>query len=362
MDKAGEDSNVVLSVMVPARNEADCLGDCLRSLAAQSDAGFVLGEDWELLVVDDHSTDATRAIAESLAGATVMAAPELPQGWTGKAHACWTAAQQARGAWLLFTDADTVHEPGNLRRALHEAERAHVGLLSYSPRQQVQSLLQRALMPVVFAELAGKYPPQQVNNPASTVAAANGQFLLMARAAYDRTGGHAAVRAEILEDVALARRAKRAQTGLRFRYAPDAVSARMYRSASAMVEGWTKNLALLFPNTLRLALWRSAEFVLLLGLPFLALWLVFPVQRVAVLMWWVWRLGVVYARTAKAHFRFADTVLAPLGLPLFAGLLLRSWLQKNLRHRVDWKGRSYATAPAKAASAHPAGQSPSTRP
>jgi glycosyltransferase involved in cell wall biosynthesis len=338
---------MVLSVIVPARNEAACLGDCLRSLTAQSDAGFVLGKDWELIVEDDQSTDATRAIAESFAGVTVLAAPELPQGWTGKANACWAASRQARGQWLLFTDADTVHEPGNLRRALHEAERAHAGLLSYSPRQQVQGLLQRALMPVIFAELATKYPPQRVNDPASSVAAANGQFLLIARASYERTGGHAAVRAEILEDVALARRAKRAQAGLRFRYAPDAVSTRMYRSTDAMIEGWTKNLALLFPNTLRLALWRLAEFALVLGLPLLALWLVFPVQRVAVLLWWGWRLSVVYARTAKAHFPFADTLLAPLGLPLFAGLLLRSWLQKNLRRKVDWKGRSYSTAPAR---------------
>ena len=348
---------MVLSVIIPARDEADCLGDCLRSLVAQSDVGFVLGTDWELLVVDDHSSDATRAIAESFAGVTVLVAPELPQGWTGKAHACWTAARQARGAWLLFTDADTLHEPGNLRRALHEAERAQVGLLSYSPRQQVQGLAQRALMPVVFAELASKYPPQRVNDPGASVAAANGQFLLIARTSYDRIGGHAAVCAAILEDVALAKRAKRSQVGLRFRYAPDAVSARMYRSTAAMIEGWTKNLALLFPNALLLALGRGAEFFLLLGLPFLAAWLVFPVQRVAVLLWWVWRLGVVYARTAKAHFPFADTLLAPLGLPLFAALLVRSWLHKHLRRKVEWKGRIYRSAAAGGAPGTSAGQS-----
>ena len=357
MNKAEEDSKVVLSVMIPARNEADCLEGCLRSLTAQSDVGFVLGEDWELIVVDDHSSDATRQIAQSFDGVMVLVAPELPQGWTGKTNACWAAARQAHGAWLLFTDADTLHEPGNLRRALHEAERAHVGLLSYSPRQQVRGLLQRALMPLIFAELATKYPPQSVNNPSTSVAAANGQFLLIARASYDRIGGHAAVCAEILEDVALAKRAKRAQVGLRFRYASDAVSARMYRSTAAMVEGWTKNLALLFPNALLLALARGVEFFLLLGLPFLAAWLVFPVQRVAVLLWWVWRLGVVYARAAKANFRFADTLLAPLGLPLFAALLLRSWLYKHLRRKVEWKGRIYRSAPAGVAPGASASQS-----
>ncbi|HEX4022699.1 MAG TPA: glycosyltransferase family 2 protein [Acidobacteriaceae bacterium] len=337
------DTTMVLSVIVPARNEADCLGDCLRSLVAQSDVGFVLGQDWELVVVDDHSADATCRIATSFAGVSVLNAPDLTDGWTGKANAVWAGAKQAHGEWLLFTDADTVHEPGNLRRALHEAQRAKVSLLSYSPKQIVQGFWQRVLMPLIYAELAVKYPPQMVNNPASPIAAANGQFLLIERQAYSRIGGHEAIKSAVLEDVELARRAKRAKIGLRFRYAPDAVSARMYRSFGAMYEGWTKNLALLFPNAPLLAFWKLLEFTLLVALPFLASWLIIPVQRIAVMLWWFWRLGVHYTRASRAHFSVLDTLLSPLGLPLFAWLLVRSWLHRNLRKQVSWKGRIYAT-------------------
>lgn len=335
---------MLLSVLVPARNEEDCLGECLRSLVAQSDTGFTLGQDWELVVINDHSTDATRQIADSFAGVTVMDAPKLQDGWTGKANALWAGSKATRGQWLLFTDADTVHAPGDLRRALHEAERARVGLLSYSPRQQVQGLGQRVLMPLVYSELAAKYPPQRVNDPASAIAAANGQFLLVERTVYQRIGGHAAVRSAVLEDVALAVRAKRAGEGLRFRYAPDAVTTRMYRSFRAMVEGWTKNLALLFPNAPLLALWKLAQFLLLLLLPWLAFWLVLPMQRMAVALWWAWRVGVHYTRAARAHFSFWDTLLTPLGLPLFAWLLLRSWAHTTLRKQVAWKGRIYKTS------------------
>ena len=138
-----------LSVVVPARDEERVLGECLRSLAAQSERGFELGREWELIVVDDGSTDGTRGIAEEVArgreGVRVLEAPAVDTsergGFTGKNGACWTGAQAAGGAWLLFTDADTVHEPGNLSRALHEAAKYKAGLLSYSPRQVVTGLV-----------------------------------------------------------------------------------------------------------------------------------------------------------------------------------------------------------------------------
>ena len=125
-------------------------------------------------------------------------------------------------------------------------------------------------MPLVFCELALAYPPAKVSDPAQRIAAANGQFLLVEREAYRKLGGHASVAGKVLEDVELAFLAKRRKIGLRFRYADDAVSARMYRSTAAMIEGWTKNLKLLFDNALMLAIWRALDFVLLFGLPVLA--------------------------------------------------------------------------------------------
>jgi glycosyltransferase involved in cell wall biosynthesis len=341
-----------LTVIVPARNEEDCLGACLESLVAQSEEVFQLGRDWELIVVDDQSSDRTAEIARSLPGVTVMPANKLERGWTGKANAIWTAARKARGRWLLFTDADTVHEPGDLRRAIHEAARHKVGMLSYSPRQIVSGFLQRSLMPLIFCELALAYPPAKVSDPNQRIAAANGQFLLVEREAYRRMGGHPSVADRVLEDVELAQIAKRRKVGLRFRYADDAVSTRMYRSTLAMIEGWTKNLALLFNNSLALAFWRALDIALLIGLPWLAIELWNAHFTARSLQWlaagwvlillWLRNLVRFYARVAKSNFRFIDCALSPMGLPLFVVLLYRSWFQHKVFKRVSWKGRTYA--------------------
>jgi len=339
-----------LSVIVPARNEEDCLGACLESLVAQSDDGWKLGRDWEVLVVDDGSTDRTREIAKSFDDVAVISPAALRKGWTGKANAAWTASKQAQGNWLLFTDADTVHEPGDLRRALHEAEKHKVAMLSYSPRQVVTGFWQRALMPLVFSELALAYPPAKVSDPESRLAAANGQFLLVRRDTYVQIGGHEAVADSMLEDVDLAYLVKRRKLGLRFRYAPDALSARMYRSFGQMCEGWTKNLAMLFGNTLITAAWKLLDIALLVGLPVLAWYFPRPISesmpwitaRLVILLIWLRTLWRFYRRVAKSNLPFLDCMLSVFGLPLFVWLLWKSWFDHTVTKRVVWKGREYA--------------------
>src|SRR3984885_13240575 len=232
-----------LSVIVPARNEEASLGDCLQSLISQS------GVEFEIIVVDDHSTDRTREIAQSFPQelVRVIEAPPLPAGWTGKNNAVTAGVNQARinharGDWLLFTDADTVHLPESLGRALAEAQEHHADLLSYSPEQIAVTFWEMATLPVVFAELARQYPPSVVSDPASPIAAANGQFILIRRDAYDAVGGHAAIAGEILEDVALAARVKAAGYRIWFGSGKGIVKVRMYRSFWTMWAGWKKNL------------------------------------------------------------------------------------------------------------------------
>jgi len=340
-----------LSVIVPARNEEQNLPNCLATLLAQSDPFFLLGRDWELLVIDDASTDRTHELAMEAAaghqGVRVLAAPPLDlrtatRSFTGKTNACWFGAEQSQGAWLLFTDADTLHESGDLVRALHEADRHSAALLSYSPRQIVHGIAQRTLMPLIFSELATVYPPAQVNDPARRIAAANGQFLMVEREAYFAVGGHRAAGKSVLEDVELAYAIKRSKRTLRFRYAPDALSTRMYMGFSDMVEGWTKNLALLFPHALALAGWRLLDIgllllpVLLYLLPYLVLW-----QRAAILLLWARTLIRFYNRVARSHFSFVDCAFSVFALPLFLWLLVRSWMGHKLFHQVAWKGREY---------------------
>jgi len=324
-----------VSIIVPARNEEASLPDCLQSLVSQTGVAF------EVIVVDDHSTDRTRAIAESFPGVRVLEAGPLLQGWTGKNNAVTTAARQARGEWLLFTDADTVHLPGSLAGALKEAEENGAEMLSYSPEQIAVTFWEMATLPVVFAELARQYSPSKVSDPASPLAAANGQYILIRRDTYDAVGGHAAIAADILEDVALARAVKESGRKIRFRYGANIVRTRMYRNYRQLRDGWTKNLALLFPNPGRLAVkalvWWAFPFANLL-LPF-----VFP--SIVHHWWWFMPGALVFSvntmRLRRANFDLAMEWLGVFfGIPMFAYLLLRS-KRAHANGHVSWKGRTY---------------------
>ena len=328
---------VDVSVIVPARNEEAILVNCLRSLARQEHVSY------EVIVVDDHSADRTREIAASFP-VQVMEADPLPSGWSGKCNACWTGARAAKGKWLLFTDADTWHSFSSIATGLREAEQLDVAMLSYSPQQEVHSFVERALMPLIFADLAVTYRPKEVSDPGSPAAAANGQYLLIRRDTYDAVGGHAAGAKAILEDVELARNVKRAGYRLQFRLSA-VVRTRMYRSFPQMWEGWTKNLALLFPNPRGLALRRSVEFALIVASVTALVNALIERNSTGVLVDGVIALGLLiffYRRIRRAHFGWLSNICAVLGLPLFAALLLRSYICHK-RGEVEWKGRRYRT-------------------
>jgi glycosyltransferase involved in cell wall biosynthesis len=321
-----------VSVIVPARNEEACLADCLRSLVAQT------GVNFELIVVDDHSTDRTREISASFPGVCVIEAAPLPARWTGKNNALTTGVRQARGEWLLFTDADTIHLPGSLAASLKEAHENGAELLSYSPEQIAVTFWEMATLPVVFAELARQYSPSKVSDPASPIVAANGQYILIRRETYEAVGGHAAVAGDILEDVALARAVKTSGHKIRFRCAADKVRTRMYRNYRQLRDGWTKNLALLFPNPGWLAL------------KVLALWALFWIVLVLVNRgpaerWWngidVGIFAWLVIRLQPGNFSTGRNFLGALfGMPMFAYLLLRS-KRAHANGSVEWKGRTY---------------------
>ena len=368
----GELSLPKVSIIVPARNEEASLGACLQSLTAQT------GVPFEIIVVDDLSTDRTREIALSFPGVRVISPEPLPMDgagtgndrtgndragkrWTGKNNALVAGAnsdcKDARAPWLLFTDADTVHLPGSLARAVDEAKQERADLLSYSPEQVVVTFAERAVMAVIFAELAAQYPPHKVREQSSGIAAANGQYILVRRAAYDAVGGHAAVATEILEDVALARLFRNAGRRVHFRYGGNAVRTRMYHNWAQLREGWTKNLALLFPRTEFLALqslfWWSAAWsaggIAVYG----AVSRHFPWIAFAA----VWLL--LYRRIRAAHFATVNNLIAiAFGPPIFAYLLLRS-KKAHANGQVSWKGRNYGvgapsgSVPAKTPAAQP---------
>ena len=350
-----------VSIIVPARNEEASLGACLESLTAQT------GVTFEIIVVDDASTDRTREIAQGFAGVQVPSAGPLPAGWTGKNNAMIAGTNVASGRWLLFTDADTVHVLGSLARALAEATENKAEMLSYSPEQIAVTFWEMAVLPVVFAELARQYPPRKVSDPASPLAAANGQYILILRETYDAVGGHTAIAGNLLEDVALARAVKGAGRSIRFRYAADAVRTRMYRSFRQLREGWTKNLALLFPNPGGLAVRRLLWWGISWGFaffPVIALVAAKVAQRFGLVSaeyaffhwsgfirstWWSPLFLVLvmplFMRLRRANFTWDMEFLGALfGMPMFSYLLLRS-KKAQAGGQVSWKGRDYHVGP-----------------
>jgi chlorobactene glucosyltransferase len=341
-----------VSVIIPARDEEANIGRVVRSVAIQPDAA-------EIVVVNDQSQDRTAEILERLKGEfpnlQVLSSGLLPDGWTGKAHAVTTGVRAARGEWLLLTDADTEHLPGSLESLLACAKSEDLDLLSVSPGQETPTWWEKAVIPLVFVELARRFRFEDVSNPESPAAAANGQYILIRREIYERVGGHAAVRGEVLEDVALAQRVKAAGGKILFEPGSVWVRTRMYRTFGEMWRGWTKNLFLLYERDLGRVIVKVAELVAGDVLPnlaspvlatFLAAGLGGQATGVALagcILWVLIRQGQ-YARTlANLGYDPALAMYKPIGSSLLALLFLNSARAHLWAGKVYWKGRGYAT-------------------
>ncbi|MFZ0881885.1 MAG: glycosyltransferase [Candidatus Acidiferrales bacterium] len=336
----------MVSAIIPARNEEASIARAVESVAAQPEIA-------EVIVVNDQSTDRTAEILAELAARIpklkIINIDALPLGWIGKNYAVAQGAAAAQSDWLLFTDADTCHMPGATRRALNDAVDRNAVLVSYSPEQELDSFWERALIPFVYCRLSAKFSYAQVNDPSRSEAAANGQFLMVLRDAYEHVGGHAAISAEILEDVALARRMKQAGYSIYFTAPMGIVRTRMYRTFGAMWQGWTKNLyPLVGGNPIALLVelsevlpWLEA-FLLLLMWPILlrarseAPWAIALFLFVALLGRSI-RYG---ADLYKNLYPFSFIQYYVAGVCLYTAALIASWW-KNTRGGVVWKGRSY---------------------
>lgn len=330
----------MVSAIIPARNEEASIARAVESVAAQAEIG-------EVIVVNDQSTDRTGAILAELAARIaklrVMQTDALPDGWTGKNYALSIGAAAARGDWLLFTDADTFHLPGSTAHALADAREHDAALVSYSPEQEMGTFWERALIPRVYWMLSRRYPFEKVNNPVMPNAAANGQFVLIRRDVYWGVGGHAAVATEILEDVALARRVKRAGNALYFASGSGIVRARMYRSFGAMWQGWTKNLYPLVGSKSAI-FFEFIELIAILGIA-LALsdreldrlsWLVLGSSACMLVL----RSAYYMAFLRRSRLPVSLIQYYVPGACLYWAALIASWW-KTTHGAVTWKGRAY---------------------
>ena len=339
-----------VSVIIPARNEEMNIERVVCSVAVQRHLR-------EIIVVDDDSTDRTAKILAGLSREIpllrTIRLESLPEGWIGKTHAAAAGAEAASGEWLLFTDADTEHLPGSLEAMVQRARYEQAGLLSLSPGQQTVTWWEKSIIPYVFVQLARMFPFEEVSDPASPRAAANGQYLLVRRSVYNEAGGFAAVRGEILDDVALARRVKGRGGRLVFLPGAECVRTRMYSSFRDMWLGWSKNLYLLYGRKLwpvlkALSAALFLDVILLLGLLAVGIVIVSGERT----LWPLLGLVVCYVGTTLRQWRYRkgleqlgfDRRLAAYhfaGAALFSLLLLNSVRAYILAGGVRWKGRRY---------------------
>ncbi|MDA1081167.1 MAG: glycosyltransferase [Gemmatimonadetes bacterium] len=348
-------SSPLVSIIVPARNEARNIEACLRSILSTTLRSI------EVIVVDDHSSDGTGGIARRMAAGdarvTVTDAPPLPDGWFGKQWACHSAVQIARGTILLFTDADTRHTPELLPRALQALHERGADLLSVMGAQELGGFWERLLQPQVFTFILGRYGNTEAmsrsNRPVDKIA--NGQFFLVKRALYDKCGGHEAVRDHVAEDLRMAQEVCRAGGVVHFVEGREFLSTRMYEGLGELMRGWGKNVYAGGRDSLELGVLGRA--VLRIVFPVPALWNVWPVALglvaatgvlPAAVLWW----GVTcYA----ASVLFWMMVNHEFGVPVWYAFLypvaaaMMAWLLgvAALRgDRVEWKGRKYRSVAA----------------
>jgi chlorobactene glucosyltransferase len=336
-----------VSVLVPARNEEDNIGPCVRSLLAQA------YPDFEVLVLDDESSDGTAEVLASLPDGQgrlrVMQGESLPDGWLGKHWACHQLAQAADGELLLFTDADTRHHPQALRDAVSALLAEEADLLSALAHQEVGSWAERLLVPLIPWALFSFLPLTLAHRWRWPVlSAAIGQYMLFRREAYGQIGGHAAVRRHAADDLALGRRVKACGLRLRLVDGGQRVSCRMYHDASEVYEGLSKNLLAAFgylvPAYLFVWLWLGFVFwqpLVILGLagvgadvPFPSVLLAATAILAAVVLW-----GLSYWRFGFQRWLVA---LYPVSILAAVWVALRSLLL-TVRGQATWKGRTLAT-------------------
>lgn len=340
-----------LTVIIPARNEAENISRCLSSLTKQTYPSSL----FQIEVVDDNSTDGTAEIVAKAAlrhsgRINLFRARPLPPGWTGKSHACWTAASavQAGVEWLCFVDADIEAEPHLLSAAIAIAAKEKIDFLSLAPKQDLVSFAERLVMPCGLYLLAFCQNLERVNGPGSGEVAATGQFILIKRAVYEAVGGHLAVSKEICEDVALARRVKQFGGRVLLYGGGKLFRTRMYTGWRTLWPGVSKNLVEMMGGPASTILTVLLGLALAWAAPLLPLYDALNcadsanacIALAAAVPASAAAFGLHIAGAAYFQIPYWYGFLFPLGYTAGAAMALDS-VRRRLTGRIVWKGRTY---------------------
>jgi chlorobactene glucosyltransferase len=330
-----------VSILVPARNEAQRVLD--KSLSSMLNQTY---KNFELIVLNDRSTDNTGEILEKFkiqdSRCRIVEGIEPDKTWLGKPHALHQAFQKSRGEWILATDADIIFAPDALQTVINYAEKNEFDALTLIPKQIFGSFWEKFFMPVFgwFCILA--MPLHRVNNPQRKTAMGVGNFFMFRRASLEKIGGFASVKAEVAEDLALAKILKKQKFNLRIDYAPALVETRMYSGFREIWEGFTKNLFSGMKFSLPKTVFGALSILLFGVLPFFLMLLTFAQTAVFVPFLLVYLLQVsifiFLQREWQGNVFYA--FLAPFGFLMFLMILLNSAVKVLSGKGVTWKNRT----------------------
>ena len=338
-----------VSVLIPARNEENTIGDAVR--AALQNQGIEL----EVLVLDDHSEDRTAAVVEHLVATDdrvrLVATPELPVGWCGKQHACWILALEARHPLLLFIDADVRLAPDALARMTAFVSASGADLASGIPHQETVSLLEKLLIPLIHFILLGFLPIRRMRRSRlPSFAAGCGQLFIARAHAYHRCGGHSVIRDTLHDGLKLPRAFRVAGLETDLFDATDLATCRMYRTAGEVWFGLAKNAA----EALAAPTMIGPMTVVLLGGQVLPVILLLLCLCSWPKPWPTWHISMAliatiatYSPRLTAAWRYRQSLLGailhPLGILILLTIQWFAFLSKALGRSSTWKGRPYPT-------------------